>query len=118
MSATYLKELSGLCVINISGIMTGQDQKEVENFGRTTIDRSEKIKVLIMAEAFSGWAKKGDWDNLNFMLEYDPYIEKIAVVADEKWRDDMLMFLGAGLRNAIVKFFPMDQESNARTWLG
>jgi len=118
MSATYLQEPSGHCVVRVSGIFTDQDQKGVENFGKTTIDRLGNIKVLVIAEGFSGWGKKGEWGNLNFMLKYDPHIEKIAVVADEKWREDILMFLGAGLRNAIVKFFPIDQESNARTWLG
>ncbi len=117
MGVTYLKEASGIYVIRISGILTDQDQKKVENFGKATIDRSGKIKVLILAEGFSGWAKKGAWDDMTFMLEYDPYIEKIAVVADEQWRDEMLMFLGAGLRNATMEFFPRGQENKARTWL-
>ena len=117
MGATYLKEASGIYVIRISGILTDQDQKEVEKFGKTTIDRSGKIKVLILAEGFSGWAKKGDWGDLTFMLEYDPYIEKIAVVASEQWRDKMLVFLGAGLREAAVEFFPIGEENMAHAWL-
>jgi hypothetical protein len=117
MGVTCLKEPSGLYIVRMSGIFTDQDRKGVENFGRTTIDRSGKVKVLILAEGFSGWAKKGDWDDMTFMLEYDPYIEKIAIVAEEQWRDKMLMFLGAGLRKAAVEFFPRGQENKARTWL-
>jgi hypothetical protein len=72
---------------------------------------------LILAEEFSGCAKKGNWGDITFMLEYDRSIEKIAVVADEQWRDDMLIYLAAGLRDAAVKFFLPDQEDMARTWL-
>lgn len=117
MGVTFAKEPSGLYVIRIAGTLTDKDRKGVEKFGKENIDRSTKIKVLILAEDFSGWAKQGDWGDLAFMLEYDPYIEKIAVVASEQWRDRMLVFLGAGLRGAAVEFFPIGEENMARAWL-
>ena len=51
------------------------------------------------------------------MYEYDPYIEKIAVVAEANWKDEMLMYLGAGRRQASVEFFFYDEEKDARDWL-
>ena len=51
------------------------------------------------------------------MYEYDGYIEKIAVVANEKWKDEILMYLGAGRRQAEVKFFFDDEAEDARDWL-
>ncbi len=51
------------------------------------------------------------------MHEYDPYIEKIAVVAEANWKDQMLMYLGAGRRRAEVKFFFYDEGEDARDWL-
>lgn len=117
MGVTYEKEPSGLYVIRLSGTMTDQDKKRVEDFGKKNIDRSTRIKVLILAEDFTGWAKEGDWGDLAFMLEYDPFIEKIAVVASENWQDRLLVFLGAGLREAAVEFFPIGEENMARAWL-
>lgn len=117
MNVSYAKEPSGLYVIRISGTFTDKDRRAVERFGKENIDRSAKIKVLILAEDFSGWAKQGDWGDLAFMLEYDPYIEKIAVVTSEQWRDRMMVFLGAGLREAAVEFFPIGDEIMARAWL-
>ena len=81
------------------------------------IDRSKKVKILALLEEFSGWGKEGDGGDLTFMYENDPYIEKIAVVAEDKWKDQILMFLGAGRRQAEVKFFFEDEEQNARDWL-
>ena len=118
MSLTFTKESDDLFVINIQGVLTFEDQKEVEKKGREEIDRSGKTKLLVLAEGFSGWGKEGDWGDLTFMHEYDPYIEKIAVVAEEKWKDQILMYIGAGRRQAQVKFFFEDEEDDARYWLG
>jgi len=51
------------------------------------------------------------------MYEYDPYIEKIAVVAESKWKDELLMFVGANSRQGSVEFFLADGEGDARNWL-
>jgi hypothetical protein len=97
--------------------MTFKDQKQIEESARNQIDRNRKTKVLILSEIFSGWGKEGDWGDLAFMYEYDPYIAKIAVVADDKWESEVLMFLGAGRRQAKVMFFSKTEEQDARDWL-
>ena len=118
MAVSGEKDPSGLYVIRISGLFTNQDRKAMEAAGRAEIDRRSKIKILLLADGFSGWGKEGDWGDIRFMLEYDPYMEKIAVVADEKWRDPFLMYLAAGHRKAAVEFFPSGEENKAREWLG
>ncbi len=117
MSMTFTKESENLFVINVKEVLTFNDQKEVENRARAEIDRSQKVKLLVLAEEFSGWGKEGDWGDLTFFHEYDPYIEKIAVVADQKWKDQILMFIGAGRRQAEVEFFFEDEAEDARDWL-
>ena len=117
MSMTFTKESDDLFVISVQGVLTFSNQKEIEDKGREQIDRSRKSKLLVLAEQFSGWGKEGDWGDLTFMYEYDPYIEKIAVVSEEKWKDQILMFIGAGRRQAVVEFFFPGQEKSARDWL-
>lgn len=117
MAVAYDKEPSGIYVVRLSGIFTNKERKEMENAARTAIDWSQKIKTLVLCEGFLGWGREGDWGDLAFMLEFDPYIEKIAVVAEEQWRDKMLMFFAAGMRKAAVEFFPLGQEDKARAWL-
>ncbi len=114
MAVSGEREPSGLYVIQISGMFTNEQRKAMEAAGRAAIDRSSKIKILLLAAGFEGWARGGDWGDIRFMQEYDPYMEKIAVVADEKWRD---AFLAAGHRQAAVEFFPLGQEHKAREWL-
>ena len=117
MSVTFTKESDDLFVISVQGIFTFDDLKEVEKSAREQIDRNQKVKLLVLAEDFTGWGKEGDWGDLTFMHEYDPYIEKIAVVAEANWKDQMLMYLGAGRRQAVVEFFFPGQEKSARDWL-
>jgi MFS superfamily sulfate permease-like transporter len=114
---TFTKESDDLFVINVQGILTFEDLKEVENKLSEVIDRSQKTKLLVLAEDFTGWGKEGDWGDLTFMHEYDPYIGKIAVVSEGKWKDEILMYLGAGRRQAEVKFFFEDEAEDARDWL-
>jgi len=117
VSATIAKESENLLVVHIKGIFTIEDLKEFQRQGGDEIDRSGKVRLLILAEQFSGWGKEGDWGDLTFMYEYDPYIEKIAVVAKAKWKDQILMFVGAGRRQAAVEFFLDGREQDARNWL-
>ncbi len=116
MSVTFTKESDDLFVIKVQGVLAFEDLKEVENKLSEVIDRSQKTKLLIHGEEFAGWGKEGDWGDLTFMYEYDGYIEKIAVVAEGKWKDEMLMYLGAGRRQASVEFFFPDEEEDARYW--
>jgi len=117
VSVAVTKELENLLVVRIKGILTFEDLRDVQDKARAEIDRSQKVKLLILAEQFSGWGKEGDWGDLTFMYEHDPYIEKIAVVTNEKWKGEILMFLGAGRRQAVVEFFLDDGEEDARDWL-
>ncbi len=117
MSVIFTKESDDCFVIYIKGILTFNDLKEAEKKVCDEIGRSQKVKLLVLAEQFSGWGKEGDWGDLTFMYEYDPHIEKIAVVAESKWKDQILMFIGAGRRQASVEFFFPGKEKDARDWL-
>ncbi len=117
MSVTFAKDSENLFVIRIEGAFTFGDLKDVQIKAGAEIERGERVKLLILAEQFSGWGKEGDWGDLTFMYEHDPYIEKIAVVAEGKWKDEILMFVGAGRRQAAVEFFLDGREEDARNWL-
>jgi hypothetical protein len=116
VSATVTKESDELFVVTIKGVLTYDDLKEVESYAEGK-EQKKQVKILVHAEEFEGWGKEGDWGDLTFMHEHDPYIEKIAVMSVERWKDEILMFLGAGRRQAQVKFFFDDEEEDAREWL-
>ena len=117
MSVSFTKESEDLFVVSLEGLLTFNELKKFQNYISAEIDHGRKFKVLVLAENFSGWAKEGDWGDLEFLHEHDPYIQKIAVVTSEKLKDWLLTFLLAGMRKASVKYFPLDEAKKARIWL-
>jgi hypothetical protein len=51
------------------------------------------------------------------MMEQGQHIEKMAIVGDEKWRDDALAFTAKGFRPTAIEFFPESRLGEARKWL-
>jgi hypothetical protein len=117
LSISLTKESENLFIVHVKGVYTFEDSKEIESKFGAEIDGSQKVKVLILSEQFAGWGKEGDWGDLTFFYEHDKHIEKIAVVANDKWKDHLLAFIGAGIRQAPVEFFPDGREEVARNWL-
>lgn len=117
MSVIISKELDNGLVVTVTGIFTYQDLQAVQNTAKTMLNSGVKTNCLILAQQFTGWGKEGNWGDLTFMYENDPLIGKIAVVGEKKRQDELLMFLGGGMRQAAVKYFFPDQEQEARTWL-
>ena len=50
-------------------------------------------------------------------MELRDAIQRIAIVGNERWRAEMLMFAAADLRRAPVEFFPEGELTKARAWL-
>jgi hypothetical protein len=75
------------------------------------------VKVLFTLVGFGGWEAADNWRDLSFYMRHGDTIERIAVVGDERWRDEVLMFVGADLRKTPVQFFAENAMSEARAWL-
>ena len=117
MSVTFSQKYDNIVVVIINGIFTFDEQKEIEAKLRQTVQDGKKLKLLINACQFTGWGKEGDWGDLTFMYERDRFIEKIAVVTEEKWRDQMLMFLGVANQQESVEFYFPNELDDALEWL-
>jgi hypothetical protein len=91
--------------------------KNSSGFRKRNLEIRVNVNCLIVAEQFAGWGKDGNWGDLTFMFESDPVIDKIAVVAKKQNKDELLMFLGAGRRQAEVRYFPSGEVDKAQNWL-
>jgi len=104
--------------VTLSGLLTWAEfqafltQTEAEN-----IFASGKVRVLIQLADFAGWEPGEQWGDIGFFLKHDQDIEKIAVVGDLRWRDEIGIFLFADSRRAEVGFFPESDLEPARRWL-
>ena len=92
--------------------MTGSSQ-----IAKEAIAREGKVRALIIAEAFEGWERHDGWGDVSFITGQGQHIEKMAIVGDEKWRDDALAFTAKGFRPTAIEFFPASRLTEARSWL-
>jgi hypothetical protein len=113
-----LIDVSGkLLQVELRGLLKKSDHERIIQIAKEAIAREGKIRALVIAEAFEGWERRGDWGDVTFMMEEGQQIEKMAIVGDEKWRDDALAFTAKGFRPTAIEFFPSSRINEARTWL-
>ncbi|MCL7421881.1 MAG: STAS/SEC14 domain-containing protein [Methylobacter sp.] len=91
--------------VRISGVMRLADQKALQQAARDLIDRGLKPRLLVMAENFEGWEKAEGWEDVGFLMGHGDSMVKMAIVGDERWKEQVFMFTGKGLRTTEIEFF-------------
>ncbi len=105
-------------LITLSGLLTWAEfQAFLTRVETENVFVSGKVRVLIRLEGFAGWEPGEQRGDVSFFFRHDKDIERIAVVSDPRWRDQMLMFLFADYRQAEARFFPETDLETARAWL-
>ena len=108
----------GLLVVRVSGVLGLAELQTQQEQAELAIGRFGKIRILILLDHFQGWEHGKDWGDMSFLLAHDDDIEAIAVVGEEAWREQVLMFLAAGMRVADVGYFTPDRADLARRMVG
>ena len=117
MPANIELEPNNIYVLRFSGIVKRAEFAAAQNAAARAIDTGAQPRILAILENFKGWEKDADWNDLDFMVTHGNEIAKIAIVGEQRWEAEALAFAGAGFRSAPVKFFPADQQAQARAWL-
>jgi stage II sporulation SpoAA-like protein len=106
-----------LLQIKIRGMLKKADYDRIIQIAKEAIAREGKVRALAIVEGFEGWERREDWGDVSFMMEQGKNIEKMAIVGDEKWRDDAFAFTAKGFRPTAIEFFPASRLTEARVWL-
>ena len=106
-----------LLQIKIRGMLKKADYDRIIQIAKEAIAREGKVRALAILEGFEGWERHEDWGDVSFMMEQGQHIEKMAVVGDEKWKDDAFAFTAKGFRPTAIEFFPESRPAEARKWL-
>lgn len=103
--------------VKLSGVLTVHDFLALQALAKDSLERSGGFRVLVELENFQGWSKESGWENTSFLPERGEQSAKIAFVGDEKWKDDIFMFIGKPMRDAAIEFFPHGRLADAQAWL-
>lgn len=117
MPITIEREDDGIYRLEVRGMFREADLLRAEHVVAGEIDRTGPVKLLVVLDAFAGWDPQARWDEALFYVSHGDRITRIAIVGPEKWRDEALLFAGAGLRKGPVEFFPENATVRARSWL-
>lgn len=117
MGFTIINESGPIVSAKISGELTVAEVGRLQGLALEAIQRSGKIRGLLILENFRGWKREADWGDVSFLTRHDKDIAKIAVVGEEKWRDPFYAFLAKGFRQAEVEYFLPGDAAKARAWL-
>ena len=117
MPMTVRHESGNVYRLEVHGTLSKLELERGQNVLIDDLGRVGPVRLLFLLEGFEGWAPDDDWHDLTFYVKYGDSIERIAIVGDEKWRSQSLMFAGADLRKGPVEFFSAEKAAAARAWL-
>ena len=117
MSFELIKKLDQEIWMKVSGQFTVDDYLQTQTLTQFGLELYHESRALIILDNFTGWSKDPRWDDILFMQEYADKIEKMAIVGDKKWKEDVFMFVGKSFRSTEIEFFPEDQLELATDWL-
>ena len=104
--------------ISLRGLLTWDEfQTYLARVESENAFASGKVRILVCLENFSGWEPGDQWGDVSFFFRHDQDIERIAVVGDPHWQDEMQVFLFADYRQAETRFFAEADLEPARAWL-
>lgn len=117
MSAEIISNFNGVVTSRISGLLTESELSTVQKELFAIIGREGGVRLLIISEDFQGWDGASDWEDISFQSQSDPFINKMALVGDKKWKDLAFLFTGKGFREFPIEYFEPHELEKARAWL-
>ena len=110
-------ESNNLVVLQVTGQLGKAEVDKMNTVIEPIMHKLGKIKILIFLKDFTGWEEGKDWNDTSSMDKNDAYLQKMAIVGDEKWRDLVTLFTLKGLRPVPIEYFESAEEEKARQWL-
>jgi hypothetical protein len=107
----------GILTMTVSGKLTQTELTQAQQSLADIIRAQGKVRILVLAGDFAGWESGGEWNDFSFQEEFDPCIEKMAIVGDTRWEDLALIFVAKGLRSFPIEYFALSELSSAQAWL-
>lgn len=115
-----LNEKNGgkLLAVHVSGKLAKADCEHfVPKFERLVREHGKLRLLFYMTSCFHGWETGALWEDIKFDIKYFAGIERLAMVGDKKWQQDMATFCKP-FTEATIRYFDQADAAEARKWLG
>lgn len=117
MSAEITEVSGNVLTFKITGQLKQAEFAAAQKRAGEIIRQQGKVRLLVLIEKFTGMDNAGDWGDVSFQLDYDDFIEKIAIVGDQRWEELAKVFTGKGIRHVAIEYFSPADLAKAGAWL-
>jgi hypothetical protein len=112
------RDSDDVVTVKVWGRLTVKEWRAAQEAAAKRLRQSDdSISMLVIVEDFLGWDRSEQWEDTSFQSRFDRQIDRLAVVADKKWKELVLMFVGKGLRRIEIEYFLPAAIEQARAWL-
>lgn len=117
MSYQLIQSLASEHWVSLTGRLTVSEFQALQALGTISLERFGQFRLLVELEDFQGWSRESGWEDSYFLTEDTGRLSRLAFVGDEKWKDEVFMFVGKEMRSTGIEFFSQDQLAQAKAWL-
>ena len=102
--------------VTVSGKLTEEDYGHFAPIVEAAIQRSGKLRMLVVMHDFHGWTAGALWEDVKFDWHHFRDIERLALVGERRWEAGMAVFCKP-FTTARVKYFDHSPLDEARQWI-
>ncbi len=117
MAIKWIINKDNLIEINLTSQLVYKEYRELLAEIESIAKKAGEVRLLVILKDFAGWEENKGWEDSSIADRTDPYMKKMAIVGDEKWRDMVELFTLKGMRSVAIEYFSSDNEQTAREWL-
>lgn len=116
--AIELKELDHGRIIELrtTGGIMAEDLTQLAPAFKRFAEQYGQLNLLLELNDFHGWAAEALTAESKFEPQHFAHIARLAIVGDNRWREEMAAFCKPFMM-AQIRFFTPEQRSAAREWL-
>ena len=113
MPITVQHEGANIYRLDVSGRLGKPEFDRGQESLAAEIRRIGPVRLLFVLSQFEGWEQNPNWGDLSFYVTHGDSIDRIAIVGDEKWRNETMMFASRLNRHVCVVRAVDDQRRHA-----
>ena len=117
VGAEIIADADGVVTVRLTGRLKESEVLAVQTDVAAVIRAKGNVRLLVLTEAFQGWERGREWSSFSFQEQYDPHIDRMAIVGEQQWEDSALMFAAKGLRPFPIEYFSTDELARAHAWV-
>jgi hypothetical protein len=105
-----------LLIVGVSGKLEKADYEHFVPVFERLVRLYGKLSILLDMNNFHGWDSGALWEDLKLDIKHFADIDRLAMVGEEKWEQDMATFCKP-FTKATIRFFHYADIAEARKWL-